>query len=103
MPDLRSRTLFALLALITSTANATQCLYISSYHTGYAWSDGVERGLLKELEGHCEITTFNMDTKRNKDEASKKKAALEAKSLIERSDCKWKICHTTLEESHQRS
>jgi ABC-type uncharacterized transport system substrate-binding protein len=64
-------------------ALADKCLFISSYHKGYAWSDGVERGLRNELSGKCELKQFDMDTKRNKDEAYKKDIALKAKSLIE--------------------
>ncbi|MBT8127698.1 MAG: hypothetical protein KJP15_09450 [Gammaproteobacteria bacterium] len=69
--------------LVATTADAAQCVYISSYHKGYAWSDGVERGLLKTLDGKCEITIFNMNTKYFKDEKSIKNAALEAKQLID--------------------
>lgn len=76
--------MLAISFFVTSQANAARCFYISSYHTGYAWSDGVERGLHEALDGKCEITTFNMDTKRNKDEAFKKQAALKAKDMIER-------------------
>jgi len=65
------------------TAMAQKCLYISSYHPGYAWSDGVERGVRSVLEGKCEIKQFNMDTKRNKQAEYIKKAALEAKQLID--------------------
>jgi len=52
----------------SATANPVlpKCLYISSYHSGYAWSDGVEEGLRKVLTGKCEIRQFNMDTKRKK-------------------------------------
>ena len=67
----------------TTTVEAARCVYISSYHQGYEWSDGVERGLLRTLDGHCEITTFNMDSKRAKNEASIKQAALDAKKLID--------------------
>lgn len=73
----------ALLALAASEAFAKKCLYVSSYHQGYAWSDGVERGLRSVLENECEFLQFNMDTKRHKDEAYKKKIALEAKALVD--------------------
>jgi ABC-type uncharacterized transport system substrate-binding protein len=69
--------------LVATSADAAKCIFISSYHKGYAWSDGVERGLLKTLDKQCEITTFNMNTKQIKDEESIKKAALEAKQLID--------------------
>lgn len=64
-------------------AEAAKCLFVSSYHQGYAWSDGVERGLRSALNGQCELRQFDMDTKRHKNEAFKKKAALEAKALID--------------------
>ena len=34
------------------------CLYVSSYHKGYAWSDGVENGLRQTIDGHCELVQF---------------------------------------------
>jgi ABC-type uncharacterized transport system substrate-binding protein len=71
------------LLLPSSQVVADKCLFISSYHTGYAWSDGVESGLRDTLDGKCELKQFDMDTKRQKDEASKKIAAQKAKELIE--------------------
>ena len=44
------------------------CLLISSYHPGYAWSDGVERGLRPLLSSHCRLEAFYMDSKRHKSE-----------------------------------
>lgn len=75
--------LVLLVALPFSQALANKCLFISSYHKGYAWSDGVENGLRETLDGKCDLKQFDMDTKRNKDEASKKQAAQKAKDLIE--------------------
>jgi ABC-type uncharacterized transport system substrate-binding protein len=72
-----------LLAICTSSLAADKCLYISSYHQGYAWSDGVEQGLRDKLDGHCEIRQFDMDSKRNKDEAFVQQAAEQARQLIE--------------------
>jgi ABC-type uncharacterized transport system substrate-binding protein len=69
--------------LFSQAAMAEKCLYISSYHPGYAWSDGVERGIRTTLEGKCEIKQFNMDTKRNKDTEYMEKTGLEAKQLID--------------------
>jgi ABC-type uncharacterized transport system substrate-binding protein len=71
------------LASATGSAHAARCLFISSYHRGYAWSDGVERGLRSVLEGRCELKQFDMDTKRRKTEAEKVEAAQEARRLIE--------------------
>ena len=55
----------------TSMASAWTCVYVSSYHKGYAWSDGVERGLRAELDGQCNLIQFDLDTKRNKSESYK--------------------------------
>jgi len=80
---LKACTLLAVLMLSYQPANAAECFYVSSYHAGYAWSDGVERGLRETLDGKCNITTFYMDTKRKKDEQQIRQAALNAKNLIE--------------------
>jgi ABC-type uncharacterized transport system substrate-binding protein len=69
--------------LTGNTVFAAKCLYVSSYHKGYEWSDGVERGLVAELEGKCEFKQFDMDVKRNGSEEFKKAAALRAKEMIE--------------------
>ena len=42
------------------------CVYISSYHKGYEWSDGVEHGLKSKLPYHCNVVQFDMNTKRKK-------------------------------------
>ena len=60
------------------------CLYISSYHKGYAWSDGVENGLRQTIDGHCELVQFDMDTKRNKTAEHKKQAGEDAYELIKK-------------------
>ncbi len=74
---------FALLLLAAGPAMASKCLFVSSYHKGYAWSDGVERGLRSVLEGKCELRQFDMDTKRNKSTEFKIESALKAKEIIE--------------------
>ncbi len=66
-----------------SDGSLAKCLFVSSYHKGYAWSDGVERGLRAALEGRCELQQFDMDTKRLKSESEKQQQALEAKAFIE--------------------
>lgn len=74
----------ALLAAALAQAEPLpRCLFVSSYHHGYAWSDGVERGLRDTLAGKCEVRQFDMDTKRRKSEPEQKAAALAAKELIE--------------------
>ncbi len=60
-----------------------RCLFVSSYHQGYAWSDGVQEGVESVLDGRCQIRQFDMDTKRRKSEADKRATALDAKKLIE--------------------
>ncbi len=67
----------------TSMAQEPKCLFVSSYHQGYAWSDGVERGLRNTLRGKCHIRQFDMDTKRHKSQAEIQAAAAAAKALIE--------------------
>ncbi len=63
-----------------------KCLYVSSYHQGYVWSDGIEAGLRQGLRGHCEIRQFDMDTKRRKDAGNIQSAAANVLDLID----KWK-------------
>lgn len=77
----------ALALLLTWSVSAwalPKCLFVSSYHRGYAWSDGVEQGLRETLRDKCELRQFDMDTKRRKTVAQKQAAALEAKGIIER-------------------
>lgn len=54
----------ALLAGLQAQAQAAKCLYVSSYHRGYEWNDGIEQGLESSLAGRCELDRFYMDTKR---------------------------------------
>jgi ABC-type uncharacterized transport system substrate-binding protein len=75
--------LVVLSLLTTRPALAAKCLFISSYHQGYAWSDGVESGLRSVLEGRCDVRQFDMDAKRQKDALALERKALEAKALIE--------------------
>jgi len=51
---------------VTEETATKKCLYISSYHRGYEWSDGIEAGIRETLKGHCELRQIDMDTKRNK-------------------------------------
>jgi ABC-type uncharacterized transport system substrate-binding protein len=75
---------FILISLtLSGTCFASRCLFVSSYHSGYEWSDGVERGLRVTLHNKCEFKKFDMDTKRHKDEESKRDAAIQAKNIIE--------------------
>jgi len=59
-------------------------LYIDSYHEGYAWSDGITKGVRETLDNTgVELKVHRMDTKRNPEEEFKKQATLSAKSVIE--------------------
>ena len=64
-------------------AQAARCLFISSYHAGLPWSNGVERGLRSVLDGRCDYRRFDMDTKRRKSEAEKRASADNARAIIE--------------------
>lgn len=69
-------------------------LFINSYHTGYDWSDDIEKGLLKALNltpktgkeyysgGKIELKIVRMNTKMNPGIEFKKDAALKVKDTI---------------------
>jgi ABC-type uncharacterized transport system substrate-binding protein len=88
-----TRTLFlmcaAALALAAMPAHAQlagkKVLFVNSYHEGYAWSDGEEKGARLVLEAAGVKVEFQrMDVKRHQgDAAFTKAAALEAKARIE--------------------
>jgi ABC-type uncharacterized transport system substrate-binding protein len=59
------------------------CLYVSSYHAGYHWNDGIENGLQQKLNSACKLEKFYMDTKRQKSPEHAKRMATEAKKLID--------------------
>lgn len=69
--------------LFANSDASNKCLYISSYHQGYAWSDGVEEGLRDILYGQCELRQFDMDTKRAKSEQQIQEAVRQARQIIE--------------------
>jgi ABC-type uncharacterized transport system substrate-binding protein len=73
-----------LVAQVTAagTAAPARCLYVSSYHAGYEWNDGIERGLESALQKRCEIKKFYMDGKRNLGQEFAKARALEARQLV---------------------
>lgn len=60
-----------------------KCLYISSYHSGYEWSDSIEEGLEASIKGICTLDKFYMDTKRNTSKEFKEKMGLAAKEHVE--------------------
>jgi hypothetical protein len=65
-------------------AAAATCLYVSSYHAGYAGNDAIEAGMASAIHGQCDLHTFYMDTKRHTDPAFAEHQALAAKDLITR-------------------
>lgn len=81
---------FAVTGLSDSSARSTspsaekRCLLISSYHPGYEWNDGIERGVVSVLQQQCELQRFYMDTKRHPEPAWAEEKAREALALIER-------------------
>jgi len=58
------------------------CLYISSYHQGFEWSDGIQSGISEVLGNSCRIVQFDMDTKRQKSMEHAKLMAKKANALI---------------------
>lgn len=66
-----------------SSADAAKCLYISSYHKGYEWNDGIEHGVEKVLQGKCDLDKFYLNTKHNKSSAFGESMAIQAKGYIE--------------------
>ena len=64
-------------------ASESRCLIVASYHDGFIGQKLKVQGALDVLEGKCQIKQFDMDTKRNPDQAFGEAKALEAKQLIE--------------------
>ena len=75
--------LLAPFLLMMQGAASKKCLFVNSYHTGYPWSDGIEKAISKTLEGKCEYQHIEMDTKRNPTPEYAQKKALEIKAHIE--------------------
>jgi len=58
-------------------------LYINSYHAGYPWSDGIERGIRSRfIVEDVWFKTHYMDAKRHRSTAEIEAAVLEAKKVI---------------------
>jgi len=78
------RLLFLVIALIPlSNIQAARCLWVSSYASGYAWEDGIGRGIHSVLDGKCEIKKFHMNTKVHRSQEFGQQQAKLAKQLIE--------------------
>ncbi|MBE9563143.1 MAG: ABC transporter substrate-binding protein [Proteobacteria bacterium] len=63
----------------------SKILFINSYHKGYAWSDGIQRGVEAVLAEKKSVLlkTIEMDTKRNTSAEFILEAALKVKQYIE--------------------
>lgn len=66
----------------SSPVYAATCLWVSSYHQGYEWEDGIGRGIAATLTGHCKVHRFLMDTKRNPDPEFGRKQGAQAFALV---------------------
>ncbi len=70
---------------LSTGARAEQTvLFIDSYHKGYPWSDGIEKGIRLVLEeAGAGLKIHRMDTKRNPEPEFIQKAAMNAKKMID--------------------
>jgi len=71
----------------TGTAHAARaalpsCVYVSSYHPGYTWSDRIEQALRATLGERCHIVASYMDSKRRSDLPDLQAAAENAMQVI---------------------
>ncbi len=78
----------ALLAVLAAPTSAQvagkKVLFVNSYHEGYPWSDGEERGARAAFQGTgVELRFVRMDAKRHSEEAFRKAAAAKVKAEIE--------------------
>jgi hypothetical protein len=79
-------TLFCLLPQFVQGADyhGKKILFVDSYHSGYAWSDGIEHGIRRILDDTgVELRVFRLNSRRQPEEAAVREAALQAKALIE--------------------
>ena len=59
-------------------------LFVNSYHEGYEWSDGIEAGLKRVLEGTgADLKIVRLDTKQNPAEEFCREAGVKAKAELE--------------------
>jgi ABC-type uncharacterized transport system substrate-binding protein len=59
-------------------------VYVNSYHEGYPWSDGIEAGLHKVLDGTgVELKIIRLDTKQHPEAAFGQEAGQKAKAEID--------------------
>lgn len=70
--------------LCLSQPAPVKLFWVDSYNQGYAWSDGIEQGILSALEGkHVKFGSFHMDTKQCKNSECMLNAAQNARKAIE--------------------
>jgi len=68
---------------VSKSYSGKKVLYIDSYHQGYAWSDGIAKGVQNKLKGTgVQLKMIYLDTKRNTAEDFKKAAAVKAQAEI---------------------
>lgn len=71
-------------AAMANPVAGKKVLYIDSYHEGYAWSDGILKGIKQALDGKgTTLKVVYMDTKRNADVAFAAQAGQKVKAEIE--------------------
>lgn len=68
---------------VSKSYSGKKVLYIDSYHKGYAWSDGIAKGVQNKLKDTgVQLKMIYLDTKRNTAEDFKKAAAVKARAVI---------------------
>ncbi len=77
--------LLLVILFLSGSVWANKCLYVSSYHEGYEWDDGILTSIRATLGDKCTLEVFYLDSKRNPDAAWSKWQAREALKLIENS------------------
>ena len=84
----RALSLVCLLPLAGTAAEAPlpTCVYVSSYHRGYSWSDRLEDGLRESVAGRCRLVRTDLDSKRRRAPADIERAASRALETIDSVD-----------------
>jgi len=72
--------------LFSSEEKPKKVLFVNSYHKGYVWSDGIEKGIFNiknKSTLNIELKSIEMDSKNNTSIIFKKEAALKVKKILE--------------------